>query len=69
MMKEINLVGGDFDGKVAQVSQDVFDKGELHMFAKNAFDLDVDYMSGEVDAKKVVYRKNSATPHIWDVVY
>lgn len=68
MMKEIKLIGGDFDGRVIQVSNDVYDAGILHVYAKQSFSVDVDYMSGCHDLEEVRYRKNLTDAHIWEIV-
>lgn len=66
-MKEIKLVGGDFDGKVIKVSDDVFEVDVLFVYTKQAFSVDVDYMSGCHEPEEVQYRKSSTDAHIWEV--
>lgn len=67
-MKEIKLVGGDFDGKVIKVSDDVFEIDVLFVYTKQAFSVDVDYMSGCHEPEEVQYRKSLTDAHIWEVV-
>lgn len=66
-MKEIKLVGGDFDGKVIKVSDDVFEIDVLFVYTKQAFSVDVDYMSGCHEPEEVQYRKSLTDAHIWEV--
>lgn len=68
MMEEIKLVGGDFDGKVIKVSNDIYDVGVLCVYTKQAFSVDVDYMSGCHEPEEVRYRKSLTNAHIWEVV-
>lgn len=67
-MKEIKLVGGDFDGKVIKVSNDIYDVGVLFVYTKQAFSVDVDYMSGCYNPEEIEYRRSLTDSHIWEVV-
>lgn len=65
-MKEIQLVGGCFDGKVCKISDELFNTGYVELY--ETLPEDYDHMSGCFDLKVVEYRVSFPDTSKWMVV-
>lgn len=65
-MKEIQLVGGCFDGKICEISDETFRRGYLEVY--EPLPEDFDHMGGCFDLKVVEYRISFPDTRKWRVV-
>lgn len=64
-MREIQLVGGCFNGKICKIPDETFSRGYLEVY--EPLPEDFDHMSGCFDLKVVEYRISSSDTSRWMV--
>lgn len=65
-MIQVTLSGGVYNGKVINVSEELFSSGYLEIFAP--LPEDIDLMAGCHELEVLTYQRLPLTPYVWRII-